>query len=447
MEYPGTHFTRPWRLAFLLVFIAAFFIIAPLLVLYTSGYRYDFNAGIIKETGAISIDVLPKNAVAYLNDQKLDIKIPIRLKNVTPGKYKIKITADGFYDWEKDVQVENMQTVYIKEIKLIQKSDPQKIVDGKIDSLYLAPNNQFLIYQKNNTSTEFWLHDFNLAPDKLILKTSIKKTYSVEWSNKSDYTMIKSADLSEVYIINATAVDNPWVLSKDEKNISKIQWNNNTDDLYFSNKNQIFLADVTTQQKTSVGKNSFIDWQVSDNQIWALQINTTTNDINLDKDVFGFDSTFTSINTLTADADNKTNWQIISINSNVALLKKNSFSEMLIATNDKQYNFFGDKFLLSPYNSWWIMWTPWELTTYSYGEEPFLLNRSGEQLRKVIVLDEYNTLGLIWANKMTALFPYYFVSHNLINSPINDATADIKNRTLYFSGNLNGQDGIWTINY
>lgn len=446
MEYPGTHFTRPWRLAFLTLFIAAFFIIAPLLVMYTSGYRYDFTNGIIKQTGAISIDVLPKNATAYLNDAKLDLKMPIRLKNVAPGKYKIKISADGFFDWEKDIQVENMQTIYIKEIKLIQKSDPKKIADGKINHVYLSKSNKFLLYQ-NILTSEFWLYDLTTLQERIVLKGDPKKNYEVDWSPKNDYAIIKDSNLSEVYILNTATKDDPWNLSKNEKNITKILWNNNSDDLYFSNKINLYTFDILSQQKSLVGSNSFIDWRPYNNQIWALEVSTTTSAITLNSDVFGTPSIFATINSLSTEAGNNTNWQIISIANNSALLKKNLFSEMMIVTANKQYNFFGDSVLLSPFNNWWIMWTPWELTTYSYGEEPFLLNRSGEQLRKVIILDEYNTLGLVWANKMTALFPYYFVSHNLINSPINDAAANNIDRILYFSGNLNGQDGLWKMNY
>jgi len=142
MEYPGTRFTRPWRLAFLSLFIIAFLIISPALVLYSSGYRYDFKNGIIQETGAISIDIMPKNASAYLNDAKLKSKVPIRLKNLARGKYKIKLTADGYYDWEKEVVVENKQTVYIKEIKLIKKSEAQKISDNNVKIISLSKNDE-----------------------------------------------------------------------------------------------------------------------------------------------------------------------------------------------------------------------------------------------------------------------------------------------------------------
>jgi len=447
MEYPGTHFTRPWRIALLTTFIMAFFIIAPLLVFYTSGYRYDFINGIVQETGSISIDILPKNSIAYLNNAKLKSKIPIRLKNIPPGKYKIKLTADGFYDWEKEIILENKHTAYIKEIKLIKKSEPIKIIDGQISNLYLSKNNNFLIYKKETKPNEFWLYNLATNQQNLILKETKKNDYQVNWSPTNNFASINSGDFSSIYIINPTAPEKTWNLAAEEKNkITNFHWNNsNQSEIFYSTKNQLVVIDHTTRQKSLIGKNDFLDWYVDKGQIWGLKNNSLDDYLLIITDAFGFSSNFAKLNNPQNDKEKK--WEIIYASGKEILLKKVGFSEMIIATQDKQYNFFGEKFLLSGYNHWQIMWTPWELTTYSNQEAPYLLNRSGEQLHKVIVLDEYNTLGLIWADKMTALFPYYFVNHLLINKKINDAVADSQKRELYFSADINDQNGIWKMQY
>jgi hypothetical protein len=122
MEYPGTKFTRPIRLAMLILFIVAFFVISPLIILYTAGYRYDWQNGLLKETGSISIDIEPRNATASLNGIKLQKDLPIRFNNITPGKYNLHLTASGYMDWFKEIEVKNKQTNYIKEISLIKKN-------------------------------------------------------------------------------------------------------------------------------------------------------------------------------------------------------------------------------------------------------------------------------------------------------------------------------------
>jgi len=450
MEYPGSKFTRPWRITLLAIFCLAFFIISPILILYTSGYRYDFQNGIFQKIGNISIDILPKTTIAYLNDLKLKSKMPIRLKSIAPGKYKIKLTAENYFDWEKEITVENKQTVYIKEIQLIKKSNPEKLLAGNIGRIFISSDNTNLLYEKiDNEKKEFWFYNITDKQNKKVLSETTKKEYEIKWSDTGNYALINAADLSEIYIFDTTKPEALWNFSKEIKNkLTKIIWNNsNPAEFYFSTKNEIFVANAATKIKTIVGKNNFLDWQVENGQIWTLQKTETTNQLFVARDTFGFLENYTNLNISQTATEKKSDWKFIYANNNNLLFKKQTAAEMFIVNKEKQFTFYGENFLQSKYNDWWIMWIPWEITTYNFGDDPFLLNRSGEQLRKVITLDQYNTLGLIWADKMTVLFPYYFVSHNLIQQTINDAVADSKQRILYFSGTIGDWTGLWQMQY
>ena len=121
MEYPGTKLTKPFRIFLLFFFIFLFCVLSPVIIMYTAGYRYDWQNGLLKETGAISIDIEPNDAVMLLNGVKITAKMPVRLNNIAPGKYNLRISADGYYDWVKDLEVKNKQTTYIKEIFLLKK--------------------------------------------------------------------------------------------------------------------------------------------------------------------------------------------------------------------------------------------------------------------------------------------------------------------------------------
>ena len=52
-----TFLSSPVRFTIMIFLIASFFIISPLIILYTIGYRYDIRTGIVRETGVLSIDV------------------------------------------------------------------------------------------------------------------------------------------------------------------------------------------------------------------------------------------------------------------------------------------------------------------------------------------------------------------------------------------------------
>lgn len=454
MEYPGTKFTSPIRLGMLIAFIAAFFIISPAILMYTAGYRYDWHNGLLKETGSINIDVEPKNTTAYLNNIKLSEKIPIRLNNITPAKYNLRLTAAGYYDWTKEIEIKNKQTNYTKEISLIKKNKPEIVITEKIDNFSLSYDGRFIIYTtQKNTDTEIWLWDKILTEKKLIQTIKNTTDLTVTWEEKSYYAAISNprTPYSTLLILNAESPQNSKELVKNGLIINKFQWNNGDEpQLYYGTKGEIYLYSPLTDRTQVVGQNKYLDWYMEGGKLWTLTLNTSTDQYQITQDTLGFRSLFNQISNddLNFDTENqniKNNLQIVGAHLNTALIKTNQNSRMILVTTNNKYKITADKFLVSKYNNWWLLWSEWELWTYSQGEEPNLLNRSGEQLKYTLPLDQYNTLALIWGDKVSALFPYYFVSHDLINEKINTPQADTENKILYFINEEKG--GIWKLAY
>ena len=83
--------------------------------------------------------------------------------------------------------------------------------------------------------------------------------------------------------------------------------------------------------------------------------------------------------------------------------------------------------------------------TYIEGRNPELQTRSGDNLKQVLPIDEYNALLLIWDKKASYLYPYYLVQGQMTDIAVNQAQADTKNRTLYFS--RKDKNGLWVLKY
>jgi len=449
MEYPGSTLFKIQRRLILLAFFLAFSIITPILILYSAGYRYDFQNGLLKETGIIDIDVEPANAIVYLNGIKISGGMPVKLTSLTPNKYNVRISAPNYFDWEKNVDVENKQTVYIKDIAMIKKDSPREIAEGKLNFLSLSPDYHYLIYQLNNAdSSEIRLRDNNNASETTLLKSSEIKNISVNWAPQNSFFALNAE--GKIYIFDAQNTDKTIDLSQKIKSpIKKVEWKETTDpELFFSTADELMSIIPTTENQYDLGKNSYMDWYIENGQLWSLQLNTTTNKLDIIKDTLGFNSLFTSIGINNFDISSTSSpWQLLYAHNDNLLLQQPDRSTMTITTKDKKYNLSGNKFLISPYNNWWLMWTPWELWTYNEGESPLLLNRSGEQLQQVAPLDKFNTLGLVWADKTTVLFPYYYVSHDLLNHPVDFIAANSDKRIVYFIAKINNKEGLWSLNY
>jgi hypothetical protein len=455
MEYLGTKFTRLTRLTMLIIFIIAFLVISPIIIMYTAGYRYDWRNGLLKETGAISIDIEPKNANVYLNGIKLQDKMPIRLNNIAPAKYNLRIAAPGYFDWMKEIEVKNKQTNYIKEIGLIKKNKPQILIHGKINNYAVSYDGKYIIYgaEKNN-NVEIWLLDNNKQQTDFLFNLSASEPVAIIWAEKHNYALVGDsfAPYSRLMIINAENPLKQIEIAKNKRLIKKFEWGSSSEpQLYYGAKDGIFLYFPLTEKTQLITKNSSLDWRVENGQLWTMEAESSTKQYRITKDALGFKSIFnradsTDINLATGQTE-KENLQILAARQNTVLLKNNKDSQITLLTNSNKYKISADKFLISKYNNWWLMWSEWELWTFSENEDPYLLNRSSEHLQEVTPLDKYNTLALVWRDKTTILFPYYSVSHDLLDEKITNLAADAENKVLYFISRDKNKEGIWKLNY
>lgn len=81
-------------------------LITALVILYATGYRIGFGKGAprLAKTGILNVSSVPKGAQVYVNDHPTiatDNSI-----NLTPGQYSVKIAKDGYYDWQKNFQIQ-----------------------------------------------------------------------------------------------------------------------------------------------------------------------------------------------------------------------------------------------------------------------------------------------------------------------------------------------------
>lgn len=142
-----------------ILFIIIFFLTAPIAVLYTMGYRYNFSIGRMQKTGLMKITSIPKNADIYLNSIKYEkSQTPAKIEYLLPGDYEIKISKDGYHDWQKKLAVYENGTTFAEKIILWKKNQSEKIeatttiweVSSDGNKIALAQNNVIKILNINS---------------------------------------------------------------------------------------------------------------------------------------------------------------------------------------------------------------------------------------------------------------------------------------------------------
>ncbi len=137
------------RLIFALLFLV-FFLGGPAIVLYAAGYRLNIKQGRIERVGLLHVTTDPDDSQMILDGILYEIGKEIVLKSLQPKRYEIILTKEGYHSWIKNIDILPGQSTILREIKLIQKSDPVLISEQKESKSVAVRANQVLLQQGAN---------------------------------------------------------------------------------------------------------------------------------------------------------------------------------------------------------------------------------------------------------------------------------------------------------
>lgn len=146
--------TKKFRLILLLSCLFLFFLSAPLIVLYSQGYRLDLNpppgGKVLTQTGGIFLKVFPRQAEVYL-DEKL-VKTTnflfgsALIENLLPKSYKIRVEKEGYFTWEKTLQVREREVSEAKLVTLIPSKINFDLLAKPVKDFWLSPDGKKIIF-------------------------------------------------------------------------------------------------------------------------------------------------------------------------------------------------------------------------------------------------------------------------------------------------------------
>jgi hypothetical protein len=150
--------TKRTRTILFLICLFLFLLIAPSAILYSQGYRIDINppaSGIkITQTGGLFLKAEPRQVKVFI-DGKLKKKTDfffgsVLIENLLPKKYKIQIKKDGYYPWEKNLEIREKEVTEAKNIVLIPENPNFNILTDKVKDFWFSPDERKIILLEEN---------------------------------------------------------------------------------------------------------------------------------------------------------------------------------------------------------------------------------------------------------------------------------------------------------
>ena len=141
---------RKKRRFYFYLFSVIFVFVLPVVILYTSGYRFGGDHGIV-ETGGIYVSAPLSDASVRIGDiaeKKTGVfQKSFFVQDLAPGAYAVSVRKEGYVPWEKDVHVYERKVS--RAISFLVPSAPPVLlprtidVAGKFGATSTAPNPDF----------------------------------------------------------------------------------------------------------------------------------------------------------------------------------------------------------------------------------------------------------------------------------------------------------------
>jgi len=259
-------------------FIISFLVITPLICLYAAGYSVNKNFS-VEKTGILIIDSEPQGAKIYLNDkiqqnffkkyfsQDQDcLKTPAKIKNLRPGDYKISLRVEGYWTWEKKLNIKPGESTFAEDIYLFKNDLPILIAKGFYDELIMSPDKKKLATFNNNEIVVLNLNNERI--DSYISSSTNLNNASnmnISWSPNEENLILGQ------YVFNINNWANPLIISNIIGNQKNIKWGGNDYSVFYNTTNGLYRYNINAKiNDTIINESGLNDYLLLDNNLYFI---------------------------------------------------------------------------------------------------------------------------------------------------------------------------------
>lgn len=241
-------------------FTSFFFISAPLIVLYTAGFRYNPMNGSFVRTGSVSITSSPRNAEIFVNGEPVGKTTPFVIKRALPGTYNFTLKRAGYHPWTgTDLEVKSGGTTPIQQAFLLLNEDASELFSAPVRALAPNPNGELIIYTTTNADwTELWSFD-STSSTTTLLDSIATTSPSIElaWSEDGSYASLFAPHEA---ILRLYARDGSSLALQQElpNTIERTFWHPNESILYGSTTTQLVAIEPVTNTVTTTSNSDAV---------------------------------------------------------------------------------------------------------------------------------------------------------------------------------------------
>lgn len=218
--------TKKIRTFLFFLCLVLFSLSAPSVLLYSQGYRIDFENKKLTKTGAFYFKILPKAAEVSI-DGKLKKKTDfffgsVFIENLLPRKYFVEIKKNGYLDWKKNLEIKEKEVTEAKNVFLVPGQLNLELLSKGVLAFFFSPDETRIILKEEGFDDEkkSWsLKLYNLergikshlVEEKQISKNGVE-ILDLIWSPLTDTVLLKTLVEGEQKYILLSLKEEPFFI-------------------------------------------------------------------------------------------------------------------------------------------------------------------------------------------------------------------------------------------
>ena len=157
--------------------ILIFLVVAPLTVLYSQGYRVDFQNLRVVQTGGFYFRVTPPNVNIIITPERENLLAiedntnfffgTLYVENILPERYAITISKEGYHPWRKSLEIREKKVTEVKNVTLIPTDPSFTITQDQISDIFLLSDRREIIIKRSINDKEWDLMIYDPVRDLL----------------------------------------------------------------------------------------------------------------------------------------------------------------------------------------------------------------------------------------------------------------------------------------
>jgi hypothetical protein len=242
--------TKKGRSILFFALVLVFAIIAPGIILYSQGYRFDIKEMKFLKTGGIYVKAYPSGVNVSIDGKykstTSSFSRDLLVQNLFPASHAVKLEKTGYRSWEKSLKVEETKVAEAKFVILFSDDIPFESISKDITGFYPYSSQNKIIL---TTSKGLFLYNEDNGQTSQIASSSLNIA-DIIFSGNDSNAIVKTA--SGAYYLLPLSSKTPALTQIKSLNskATNISFDSNNDNvIYYQSNSQIYELDLS--KKTS----------------------------------------------------------------------------------------------------------------------------------------------------------------------------------------------------